>query len=139
YANDYQATLSVTIPIYNAGQREIDVKAATYQLEQTKLSRDTVAKTVEQDVKDAWLAVKTLIETLEALRSQVTAAEKAYKDLQTQYRAGISTSVDVLSALNDLNVARRDLAQQTFAMQVALRKLDQVSGTFQESRVNKAP
>jgi hypothetical protein len=31
------------------------------------------------------------------------------------------------------------MALQTFSLQVALRKLEQVSGTFQQDRVNHAP
>ena len=139
YANEWQANITLNIPFFNGGVREIALANANYQVEQTKLSRDTVAKTVEQDVKTAWLNIKTLIETLDALRSQVMAAEKSYKDLQIQYKAGISTSVDVLVALNALNLARRTLAQETFALQVALRAIEQVSGVFQEDRVNRAP
>ena len=66
------------------------------------------------------------------------AAEQGYHDLENQYRAGTATSVDVLSALNDLNTARKDLAVQTYDYQVALRNLEQVSGVFQEPRVQRS-
>jgi outer membrane protein TolC len=68
----------------------------------------------------------------------VEAAEQGYLDLQNQYSAGTATSVDVLSALNDLNSARRDFAVQTYAYQVALRNLEQTAGIFQEARVLKS-
>lgn len=139
YQNNWQANIAVNIPIFNAGQRELDVKNAAFQVEQTKLERAQLEKTVEQDVKDAWLNVKSLTETLTALRTQVAAAEQSYTDIKNQYEAGTSTSVDVLSALNDLNSARKDLAQQTYSLQLALRKLEQAGGTFQQQRVNKAP
>ena len=58
--------------------------------------------------------------------------------MQIQYTAGTATSVDVLSALNDLNTARKDLAVQTYGYQVALRNLEQTSGIFQESRVRSS-
>ena len=90
-------------------------------------------------MKDAWLNVKSLTETLTALQTQVSAAEQSYKDIQNQYTVGTSTSVDVLSALNDLNNARKDLTQETYSLQVALRNIEQVSGCFQEQRVNNAP
>lgn len=139
YANNWQANLAVNIPIFNGGQRELDVKAASLQIEQTRLERAQLEKSIEQAVKDAWLNVKSLTETLAALRTQVSAAEQSYKDIQNQYTVGTSTSVDVLSALNDLNSARKDLALQTYSLQVALRNIEQVSGSFQEQRVNNAP
>jgi len=132
---DWQATGSVQVPIFTGGQREIDLRTAKYQIEQARLNREVVSKNVEQDVKRAWLAVRSLEETLKALRVQVEAADQGYQDLQNQYRAGTATSVDVLTALNDLNAARRDLAVQTYVYQVALRNLEQAAGVFQETRV----
>lgn len=134
-ARDWQATVSVQVPFLTGGQREIDLRTAGHQIEQTKLDRDRTAKIVESDVKAAWLTVRTLQQTLKALHVQVVAAEQGYHDLENQYRAGTATSVDVLSALNDLNTARKDLATQTYDYQVALRNLEQVSGVFQEPRV----
>ncbi len=139
YANNWQANLAVNIPIFNGGQRELDLKTTALQIRTTKLQRDQLAKTVEQDVKDSWLSVKSLTESLSASRTQVAAAEQSYSDIKNQYIAGVSTSVDVLTALNALNTARKNLEQQIYSLQVALRKLDQSKGTFQQERVNSAP
>jgi outer membrane protein TolC len=133
--NDWDALVSVQVPIFTGGQREVDLLTANRQIEETKLNRDKTAKVVEADVKNAWVAVRTLQQTLKALHAQVVAAEQGYHDLENQYRAGTATSVDVLTALNDLNSARKDLAVQTYGFQVALRNLEQATGTFQESRV----
>lgn len=133
----WQATVGVQLPIFTGGQREIDLATTRLQIEQTRLNRDSLAKTIEQEVKDAWLTVRSLEETLKALRAQVEAAEQGYKDIQNQYKAGAATNVDVLSALNDLNTARSDLNRQTYTYQVALRNLEQVTGIFQERRVER--
>jgi len=132
---DWDATVSVQVPIFTGGQREVDLLTANRVIEQTKLARDQAAKVVESDVKNGWIAVRTLQQTLKALHAQVVAAEQGYHDLENQYRAGTATSVDVLTALNDLNNARKDLAVQTYGFQVALRNLEQVTGVFQEARV----
>jgi len=135
---DWQAGVSVQVPIFTGGQREVDLLTADRQIEQTRLDRERTAKTVEADVKQAWLTVRTLKQTIKALHAQVVAAEQGYHDLQIQYTAGTATSVDVLSALNDLNTARKDLAVQTYGYQVALRNLEQTSGVFQETRVRNS-
>lgn len=135
--HDWLAALSVNVPIFNGGQREIDLATQKLQIEQTRLDFETATKNVEQEVKDAWLVVRSLEETLKALKAQVDAANQGYLDLQNQYRAGTATSVDVLTALNDLNTARKDLAVETYAYQIALRNLEQVTGTFQETRVQQ--
>lgn len=133
----WQATVGVQVPIFTGGQREIDLVTSRLQIDQSKLDRENLAKSIEQEVKDGWLTVRSLEETLKALRAQVAAADQGYQDLQNQYRAGTATSVDVLSALNDLNTARSDLNRQTYNYQVALRNLEQVAGIFQEGRVKQ--
>jgi outer membrane protein TolC len=135
--NYWQATVSVQVPILNGGQREIDLRTANEQIEETKLDRERTAKTVESDVKTAWLAVRTAEQILKALHAQVVAAEQAYHDSEIQYRAGTATSTDLLAALNDLNTARIDLTTETYDYQVALRNLEEVAGVFQEPRVQK--
>ncbi|EDY17503.1 outer membrane efflux protein [Chthoniobacter flavus Ellin428] len=136
--HDWDALVSVQVPIFTGGQREVDLLTANRQIEETKLNRDKTAKTVETDVKNAWVTVRTLQQTLKALHAQVVAAEQGYHDLENQYRAGTATSVDVLTALNDLNSARKDLAVQTYGFQVALRNLEQTTGIFQEARVQRS-
>jgi outer membrane protein TolC len=135
---DWDALVSVQVPIFTGGQREVDLLTANRQIEETKLERDQAAKVVESDVKSGWIAVRTFQQTLKALHAQVVAAEQGYHDLENQYRAGTATSVDVLTALNDLNNARKDLAVQTYGFQVALRNLEEATGVFQEARVQRS-
>ena len=136
--HDWQATVSVQVPFFTGGQREIDLKTATEQIQETRLAREQAAKTVESEVKQAWLNVRTFQQTLKAAHLAVVAAEQAYHDLEIQYSAGTATSVDVLTALNALNAARQNLAAQTYDYQVALRDLEQVAGVFQEDRVQRS-
>ncbi len=136
--NSWSAGVGVDVPFFTGGQREIDLATAKYQIEQTELALEQTQKTVEADVKQAWLEVRTLEGTLTALKVQVASAAQGYEDLQHQYAAGATTSVDVLSALNDLDLARKELAVQTYQYEVALRNLEEVSGVFQERRVGSA-
>lgn len=129
--------ISVEVPFFTGGQREIDMVDSRYEIEKAALSKEQVAKTIESEVKQAWLKVQTLEGSLRAVRVQVEAAEQGYKDIQNQYSAGTAKSVDVLSALKDLSLARSDLETLSLDYQVALRGLEQVSGTFQEQRVRQ--
>ena len=119
------------------GQKTLELKTADYQIGQARLNYEKLAKAVEQEVTDAWLAGQTFREKLKALRSEVAAAEQNYKDLQNQYEAGTATSLDTLVALRDLDAARTELVVQTYDYQVALRNLQRAMGVFQEERVRK--
>lgn len=137
-SNEWQAGFSVRMPFMTGGQRKLDLKGADYDIQQARLSFEQQRKAVQEEVMNAWVEVRTLRETIVALQAQVAAAEQSYKDLQTQYSAGTAKSIDVLAELKSLNAARKDLAVQTLGLQLALKRLDVVSGVFQEQRVQRA-
>lgn len=130
--------LSVSIPFLTGGQREIDMKTATYNISQAQLSYETAAKTVESDVKTAWINVGTGREALKALNAEVKAAAQNYTDLEAQYQAGAATSLDAQSALRDLNNARTLLTNQIYEYQIDLRNLQRAQAIFQQERVEKS-
>ena len=132
------AVLSVQVPIFTGGQRELDLQAAGYNISEAKTNLETTLKTAESDVKMSWLQVANLRETLVSLKTQVEANEQNYQDLQHQYEAGAATSLDTQTALIALANSRTNLITQTYQYQVALRDLDRASATFQNRRVKGA-
>lgn len=136
--NDFwQAGLALQLPLFTGGQREVDLQRTRHETKQTELSRESLLKSVELDVQDAWLNAQTLAQSLKALEVEVAAAEETLKNLQNQYKAGAATSLDVQNALNDLNTSRTDQAVQIYDYQIALRNLERASGVFQEERITK--
>jgi len=131
----WDANVSVSMPIFTGGQREIDLQTAGEQVEEDRLNRDKIVKTVEAAVRQAWLNAESLQESLVSLRVQVDAAQQSYKDEQNDYQAGTAASVDVLTALINLNTSENSLEVQLYAYQVALRNLEAAAGVFQEARV----
>ena len=57
-------------------------------------------------------------------------AQENYTITSKQYRVGLSTSLDVNTALNALNQVRTQLTDQTYAYQIALLRLQQTTGVF---------
>jgi len=127
--------LTVQIPIFTGGQREIDLRNAHLNIDEAKINFETTYKTVETDVNTTWLQVETLRETNVSLKAQVDADEQNYQDLQNQYEAGAATSLDTQSALIQLAKSRTNLVTQTFQYQVARRDLERAIAAFQNPRV----
>ncbi len=136
--SEWETTVALQIPIFTGGQREIDMRTTQYQIDETRLNHDKLTKSIQQEVKNAWLVTRTLEETIKALRAEVKAAEQNYKDLDTQYKVGAATSLDVQSALRDLNNSRTTLAAELYDDQVALRDLERSEAAFQTLRVTQA-
>ena len=99
---------------------------------------ETTEKNIESDVKVAWLNVRTGREALKALTAEVEASTQNYTDLEAQYQAGASTSLDAQTALRDLNNARTLLTNQIYNYQIALRDLQRAEAAFQRCRVEKS-
>jgi outer membrane protein TolC len=135
--SDWQAVLAIRFPFVNAGQRAIDLKRQGLEVEQSEEDYAKFRETVQEEVTTALVTLRSLGETIEALEAQVDAESQAYQDVQTQYRAGTARAIDVLDALRTLNNARKDLALQIYGFELALRRLDQVTGVLEEERVRK--
>jgi outer membrane protein len=134
----WEASLALQIPIFTGGQREIDMATSRYQIDETRLNHDKLTKSIQEEVKNAYLATRTLVETIKALQAEVAAADQNYKDLDVQYRVGAATSLDVQTALRDLNNSRTILTGQIYDNQVALRDLQRSEAAFQSMRVSRA-
>lgn len=135
---DAQATLNATVPFFTGGQRELDLINSRYSIAKAKLQLASLAKTVRMDVATAFLQVKTLESTVAELKIQVDANSRNYQVLERQYEAGLSTSLDLQSALRDLNNSRAQLVSNSNDLEVARRNLDRQTATFEDARVNAA-
>ncbi|HWB61436.1 MAG TPA: TolC family protein [Chthoniobacteraceae bacterium] len=134
-SESWGASISVNVPIFTGGQREIDLRTAHYNIEEAKLALETTAKNVEADVRTTWLEVETLRQTIKSLKAQVAADEQNYQDLLNQYKVGAATSLDTQTALFQLFTSRTNLVEQTYQFQVALRDLQRSISAFQDDRV----
>jgi len=132
------AALSVQMPFLTGGQREIDLITANQKISQARLNLEKTAKSIESEVKVAWINVETGREALKALTAEVEAATQNYTDLQAQYQAGASTSLDAQTALRDLNNSRTLLTNQIYNYQIALRDLQRAEAAFQRDHLAKS-
>jgi TolC family type I secretion outer membrane protein len=129
------ALVAVQMPFLTGGQREISLLAAGEQIAQARLNLEKTHKSIEGDVKNSWIKATTARDSIKALEAEVEAAQQNYADLQAQYEAGTATSLDVQSALRDLNNARTLLTSQRYEYQIALRDLARAQATFEKERV----
>ncbi len=117
-------------PLFDGGNRELDLLDANETLSQTKLRVTELEKQIRVEVREALLSVETLHTTLETLHKEVALARENYEMTSKQYRVGLSTSLDVNTALNALNQVRTQLIDQTYTYQIALLNLDNAIGVF---------
>lgn len=121
-------SLTVTFPLWNNGQREI-------QMSQARVSRD-VARAIRADLeRSAWHDVTVAYDAYETSRATVALEQNAVlvarennRVQETRYRAGATTILDLLDAQNRLVAAEADLVQALYSTRRARAGLEVILG-----------
>jgi outer membrane protein TolC len=115
----YSAAATLSIPIWQGGRTEGDIKQAEASLAQRQSELDDLKGQVESDVRNAFL-------DLEAATGQVTLAQRNLQvnretlDLTRQrFDAGVTDNVEVVQAQESLTAAELDVINSVFAHNVA--------------------
>lgn len=127
--------LSFSVPLFDGGARELDLAEAGETVRQVRFERDRLRKDVELEVERALIDVRTLVASRDASGREVDLAEQEYAVTSKSYRVGVATSLDVSTALTNLDRARTNLANETYDLAVARLALERVLGSFGERYV----
>jgi outer membrane protein TolC len=135
--DSWAAGISIDLPFFEGGQRELDIQDSKYAQRQAVLSHQRLIETIQGEVKEAWVRLHALHKTLAALSIAVEASQQSYEDIQARYEVGEATSLDSLIALRDLNGARTDFAVAQYDYAIALRELRRSIGELGNDRISR--
>ena len=122
--------LNLNIPIYDRGFSLSDIKIARVELTKSKLEVEGLKKNVRLEVEERYYRLKGLKSSVQSLERQVALAEENSRGVEKQYEVGISTDLDVSTALFDLLSARVGLVRQKYNMVMADLELQKAVGTL---------
>ncbi len=108
---DWDATLTVTVPIFQGGQSAGAVKEAQSLAKQAELVAEQMHRDAERDIRTAHAQTVSSRAEVEAFAQAVSAAEEDYRIQMEEYRLGLVNNLQVLEVLDRLQQARRDLAE----------------------------
>jgi outer membrane protein TolC len=107
--NDWDATLSVNVPLFNGLDDAGDVAQARSQARQADFKLSQVRRKALLEVRNAAVKLDTARRRVDALALAVDAFQKNY-DLQAEdFSRNLVNNLEVLQALEDLQGARREL------------------------------
>lgn len=113
-ASRWDALLAVNLPIFSAGQIEADVRTAWSRLRQAALDESSVRREALHDVQTAYENLATSRRRIVELEDAVRAADDAFSQAQSAFRAGLGINLEVVTAQNALLVARLGLTGARF-------------------------
>jgi outer membrane protein len=126
----------LTLPLFEGGYRNADVAEAKAKQRQANLAYDDTKKTVNVEVENAYLVLKTQVGVLKSLEDQVTFAQDNYQAVSKQFEFGLANIIDVIDATTTLVTAERDLLDAQFLYQLSVLRLRRVTGTLLKTVVN---
>jgi outer membrane protein TolC len=105
YPNSY-AGLTLGVPIFQGGKRKANIRTAQLQLQRNEEDFVNLQNTVNAQYAQALASYKGNLENYIALKENVTIASEVYNVIQLQYRSGIKTYLEVITAETDLRTAQ---------------------------------
>jgi outer membrane protein TolC len=121
-------SLTVTFPLWNNGQREIQLSQARVNRDVARAIRADLERSALHDVTAAYDAYETSRATVALEQSAVLVARENNRVQETRYRAGATTILDLLDAQNRLVGAEADLVQALYNTRRARAGLEVILG-----------
>jgi outer membrane protein len=101
------------------------------ELQQTLMDQQQLLLTIVQEVAQAIRDIETLKEEVEVTRAGTALARTQLEAEQEKFRLGLTTSFNVLELQEDLSIARTDETRVLSDYNIALARLDQLTGKLQ--------
>jgi len=128
YASGSSLTLTVNLPIWNNGVREIALTQARVDNNVAMAIRDNLQRGALADVSRSYSAYETAAATAELAAEAVIVARENYRVQETRYRAGAVDIIEFLNGQVDLADAESGLVQAKYATKLALAGLEVILG-----------
>lgn len=128
-SNFSSLTLTLSLPIWDNGQRELSVIRARAERDIARAVRSDLELGALRDVTEAYDAYETARGEVGLNTQARAAAQESYRVQEARYRAGATTVLDLLQAQNDLSDAEAELVQGRYTAQLARALLESLLGT----------
>jgi len=115
--NDFTSTFSVSMPLFTGFNIRNSVRAAKAKVEAASGQLREKELAVIRDLKKSHFNVEAALETLHAANRYLKASKEEYEVALAQYKAGVNTILNVISAqasLFDARAKQADATQQWF-------------------------
>jgi outer membrane protein len=124
----YQASVNVTVPIYQQGQEYARLRAQKHTAGQMRIDMDVATRDTVESVTKAWEALATARARIASYSDQISAAQIALEGVQRESQVGSRTVLDVLNAEQELLNARVNLVLARHDETVAAYQLKSTVG-----------
>ena len=135
---NWNAGISVNIPIFEGFSTKAKVDAARARYAQAKIDKDNLVDTIAVEVRKACLNLKEAASIIASQKDNVQEAKEALRIAEVSYENGVAINLDVLDSQVSLAQIQTNLASGIYDYLVALAYLDRSIGkSFIRERKNE--
>ena len=127
--NTFTQMLVLSIPLSDGGETAANIRKTTAELEELDQNIRKLYQNFQLQVKEAVLTIKEVEARLAASRQDVVTATEGYAIARTRYENGLSTSLELNDALQNLNEAKINLLVTENEYRIAVAKLERATAT----------
>jgi outer membrane protein len=122
------ASVGANLPLYTGGRNSSLIRQAQQILDQRRFEVQDTARQVVEQVNNAWTQLEAARASIVANQEQVAAAELAFQGVSEEARLGARSTLDVLDADQERQVARGELVRSRRNEYVAAYAVLQAAG-----------
>jgi len=102
WSNAYEAKVTLSVPLYQSGSVYSTLRQARQTAAASRLDAEQAKRDATEQVRTAWETLVSTRARIEAIKSQVLAAQTALEGVQREASVGSRTVLDVLDAEQEL-------------------------------------
>ncbi len=100
------AGLTLAFPIFQGGKRRYNIKQAEWELRRTDYGITGLKNSINSEYNSALASYKASLNNYYSIKENVALAQEVYDVINLQYRSGIKTYLEVITAETDLRTAQ---------------------------------
>ena len=124
----WNAGLSVSVPVYDAGLRVAQARQAELANESVRIQAEELTASITAEVRDAAAALRLKVAKAELARRSLELAQANYDVADLKLSAGAASPVDLLDASVKFSAARAAEMQARWDLQLAILSLQAATG-----------
>jgi outer membrane protein len=125
----WDATLSLSIPIFAGGATQSLVREAASQRQQAELALTRLRRQAESEIRSLHSTLQADSLQVASLEKAAQIAEKNFKEQTREYRLGLVTNIEVLQSLTSYHEIQRSMFRAKYAYQLDQEKMKIATGS----------
>jgi outer membrane protein len=100
--------LKISVPLFDGGARNARISKARLDLQKTRNNIDQLKSSIDRDVQQARLSMRTALATIDAQKKNLALAESVYNTTKLKYEQGLGSNQEIYNAQAELKVAQNN-------------------------------